>query len=190
MSGLRNLNNWRLSAFTTKKTMTKLLQYIEDKNEAYIDKIIDSIKDEKDWLLDLGIPESALDNSEQIPSLIRRQISNPSYQVQIDALFKYLITDYFYDVDEIPLIKHYVSADAYTSISALYVFKCAGLYFCYATGEDSQTLITKEPEDFCRNIASGIMNMYEIEEENLQDEYFKDTDPYNDLNMNFDFNES
>jgi len=168
--------------------MSKLLNYIEEKNNVFIKKIISAIKDDKDCLIDLGISERDMDKKNLIPTLISEHISNPYNQVSIDSFLKYFISEYLYDDDELHLIDHYVSADVYTSRRALYVFKSSDLYFCYDyNSEKIESLITKEPEVFCWNVASSIMKDYEMENENLNDEFFKDSDPINILQLNFNF---
>ena len=170
--------------------MSKLLEYIEDINQVFIKKIIDNVRVDKEWLVNLGISESELDKKNLIPSLISKQISNPANKVSIDLLLKYVISEYLYDDDELPLIKHYVSADSFTRRNALYVFKCSELYFCYAYQEKLESLITEEPEAFCWDVAVSIIEYYEMEKENLSDEFFKDSDTTNDLRLNFNFDKS
>tara|TARA_B110000046_G_C12817756_1_gene324033 strand:+ start:172 stop:684 length:513 start_codon:yes stop_codon:yes gene_type:complete len=170
--------------------MCDLLNYIKETNKEFTNKIINFIKDDKDWLIAIGISESQLTNKKLIPDLIGKKISNPANKTSIDLLLKYVITEYLYDDDEIPLIKHVVGADSYGRTSTLFVFKCSELYFCYSYEENLKTLITEDPEAFCWESASSIKEYYKIEKENLRDDFFKDTDSYNDLQLNFDFDKS
>ena len=59
------------------------------------------------------------------------------------------------------------------------------MYFCYFYDGNLETLITEDPEDFCCGVAKNIVEYYELEKENLSDEWFKDSYSYNDLQFNF-----
>ena len=167
--------------------MSNLLRYIEDSNKAFINEIIDAIKNDKEWLINLGISENELKNNELIPDFIDNYLSNRENLITIDLLLKYIIDDFLYDNDSIPLIKHVVSADSYGSESALFVFKCSDLYFCYFTGESKESKITEDPEAFCWNVANTIIDFYEVEKESLEDDWFDDSEVYNELKLNFNF---
>jgi len=170
--------------------MSNLLQHIEDTNKSFISQIINAIKDDNDWLINLGISESDLSKNILIQDSISKFISNPENLKKIDLLLKYVITDFLDDDDHIPLIKHVVSAESYGKKSALFVFKCSDLYFCYFTGEEMETLITENPEAFCWEAAKSIIEFYEIEKESLEDDWFNDSHPYNELTLNFNFEKS
>ena len=43
--------------------MSKLLRHIEETNKAFLNEIINAIKDDNDWLINLGISESELNNN-------------------------------------------------------------------------------------------------------------------------------
>jgi hypothetical protein len=125
-------------------------------------------------------------DEKEISDFIRMYISNPVNINEIDQILNYIITEHLSDYDEIPLIKHSISADDYGRVSALFVFKCSDLFFCYNTGENSKKLITNEPEPFCLRIAKSIIDYYKMEEENLVDnDWFSDS--FNDLWLNFNF---
>ena len=166
--------------------MSNLLRYIEESNERFLNKIISIVLDDRKWLEKLGIAAKEV-NGEKIKIAIRKQLSNPDNSNMIDSLLKYVIEEYKSEMDQIALIAHYISADSYGQHSALFVFKCANLYFCYSTGVDSKIIITKDPEDFCRNTAKTIIDYFELEKENLSDEWFEDSDVTNELTVNFDF---
>jgi hypothetical protein len=170
--------------------MSNLLRHIEDTNKAFINEIINAIKDDNDWLINLGISESELNKNILIPDFISKYLSNPENLKTIDLLLKYVITDFLDDDDHIPLIKHVVSANSYGRKSALFVFKCYDLYFCYFTGEKMETLITENPEAFCWVAAKSIIDFHEIEKESLEDDWFSDSDAYTELTLNFDFDKS
>jgi hypothetical protein len=53
-----------------------------------------------------------------------------------------------------------------------------------------ETLITEDPEEFCFQAAYSIIDSYELERGNLDDEWFKESDTSNELLQNFEFNES
>jgi hypothetical protein len=165
--------------------MSDLLKYIENTNKEFSNKIINAIKDDENWLKNIGLLENGLDER-KTSDFIRMYISNPANIDKIDQLLKYIITEYLSDDDETPLIKHSISADDYGRDSALFVFKCSDLFFCYYIGENSEKLITKEPESFCLRIAKSIIDYYKMEEENLADnDWFSDS--FNDLRLNFNF---
>jgi hypothetical protein len=170
--------------------MSKLLRHIEETNKAFLNEIINAIKDDNDWLINLGISESELNNNIFITDFISKYLSTPENIKTIDLLLKYVITDFLYDDDNITLIKHVVSANSYLRKSALFVFKCSDLYFCYFTGEEMKNLITENPEAFCWEAAKSIIDFYEIEKESLEDDWFNDSDAYNVLTPNFNFNKS
>jgi hypothetical protein len=165
--------------------MSNLLRYIEESNERFMDKIVVLIKDDQEWLETLGIAGN--EKGTKIKAAIRKQLSNPDNSNLIDSLLKYVIHEYQSELDQIALITHYVSADSYGQHSALFVFKCSNLYFCHSTGVDSKSMITKDPEDFCRNAAKTIIDYFELEKENLRDEWFENSDVTNELTVNFDF---
>lgn len=165
--------------------MNDLLKHIENTNKEFSNKIINAIKDDENWLKKIGLTENGLDEKE-ISDFIRIYISNPTNFIKIDQLLIYIITEHLSDDDKIPLIKHSISADDYGRESALFVFKCSDLYFCYYSGEDSEKLITKEPESFCWRVAKSIIDYYKMEEENLADnDWFSDS--FNRLRLNFNF---
>lgn len=165
--------------------MSDLLKYIEDSNNFFLDKIINVIKDDENCFKNIGLQVNGLDEKET-SNFIRMYISNPANIDKIDQLLNYIITEHLYDDDKIPLIKHSISADDYGRQSALFVFKCSDLYFCYYSGEDSEKLITKEPESFCWRVAKSIIDDYKIDVENLEDnDWFSDS--FNDLRLNFNF---
>lgn len=170
--------------------MSNLLRHKEVTNNAFTNKIINAIKDDKDWLFSIGISENELNKKEIIPDFIKNHITNPENIKTIDLLLKYVLTDCLNDDDSIPLIKHLISADSYSGEYALFVFKCGDLYFCYFLGEEIETLITKKPEDFCWASAKTIIDNYKMEKENLKDDWFNDSNNYNTLNLNFDFDKS
>lgn len=165
--------------------MSDLLNYIENTNKEFSNKIINVIKDDGNWLKNIGLVENGLDER-KTSDFIRMYISNPANINKIDQLLIYIITEYLSDDDETPLIKHSISADDYGRDSALFVFKCSDLFFCYYIGENFEKLITKEPEPFCLRIAKSIIDYYKMEEENLADnDWFSDS--FNDLRLNFNF---
>jgi hypothetical protein len=170
--------------------MSNLLRHIKDTNKAFINEIINAIKDDNDWLVNLGISDAELNKNELITDLISKYLYNTENLKTIDLLLRYVITDFLDDDDHIPLIKHVVSADSHGRKSALFVFKCSDLYFCYFTGNEIETLITKHPEDFCWKAAKSIIDFYEIEKKGLKDEWFNNSDAYNELILNFNFNKS
>ena len=171
--------------------MNGLLDYIENNNEVFIDIIIDILKDDKDLLIEIGVSESETKQKKIIPSLIREIITNPENKESIDELIKLLITDYdLGDYEKVPLIIHEVSADAYSAKRSLYVYKCSELYFCYFIDEQMETLITEDPEEFCFQAAYSIIDSYELEIGNLDDEWFKESDTSNELLQNFEFNKA
>ena len=51
-----------------------------------------------------------------------------------------------------------------------------------------ETLITEKPENFCWEAAKSIIDYYEFEKESLEDDWFNDSDTYNELILNFNFN--
>lgn len=167
--------------------MSNLLRHIEVTNKEFINKIINAIENDNDWLNNLGLSESELNKNILIPDFISKYLSNPENLKTIDLLLKYVITDFLQDDDHIPLIRHDVDADVYGRKSALFVFKCADLYFCYFTGDEMESLITENPEAFCRKAAKSIIEFYEIEKESLEDEWFNDSDTTNELTLNFNF---
>lgn len=166
--------------------MSNLLKYIEQNNDAFVKEVIKIIKNDNDWLSKLGISESSI-NENLIIAVIKKEILNSENKLVIDELLKYVIADYLIDGDSIPLIKHEVTAGGFGRKSALFVFKCANLYFCYYFGEKLVSLITEQPEEFCFDSAKSIMDYYEFEKSNLEDEWFDETDCDNDLQCNFDF---
>ena len=166
--------------------MSNLLKYIEQNNDTFFKEVIKIIKNDKYWLSKLGIIESN-DNENLKIAAIKKEISNPENKLVIDELLKYVIADYLIEYDSIPLIKHSVSAGGYGRKSALFVFKCDNLYFCYYFGDKLVSLITEHPEEFCFNAAKSIRDYYKLEESNLDDEWFEETDCYNDLQCNFQF---
>jgi hypothetical protein len=167
--------------------MSNLLRYIEGTNESFRKKIIDFIKDDSEWLINLGLSENELKNNELISEYLEIYLSNQENLITIDLLLKYIIANFLCDDDEIPLIKHVVSADSYGSKSALFVFKCSDLYFCYFTGESKENKITEDPEAFCWYVAKTIIDFYEVEKESLEDDWFDDSEVYNELKLNFNF---
>lgn len=170
--------------------MSDLIEYISEVNERFKNKIIHALLEDHGYLLDHGITENELQEKNNIPDLIKSKIFSSTNKLSIDAVLKYVISEHLYDDDELPLISHYCSADSYTSSSALYVFKFMELYFCYARvdGDFDASIITEEPDSFCYDIASSFMDNYEMEKENLNDEWFKDSNPCNEITMNFKFN--
>ena len=172
--------------------MSNLLKYIEDTNKVFTNKIIEIIRDDENWLHDLGISEYELKNSISIPNLIRNKISVQTNSKTIDLLLKYVISEYLIneDDDEIALIKHMVSIDSYGKNSALYVFKCSKIYLCYFYNDTEETLITEDPEAFCWNVAETIKEDFDLEENNLSEEWFKDSETFNDLQLNYNFNKT
>ncbi len=166
--------------------MSNLLKHIEKSNEAFIEKIISIIVDDEEWIDALGITEDDLKKRE-ITTAIRNQLLNTEKTQAIESLLAYIISDHICDDAEIPLITHHVSAEIYTQTSALFVFKCSNLYFCHSIGVETTSIITKDPEDFCRNTAKTIIDYFELEKENLSDEWFEDSDVTNELTVNFDF---
>ena len=50
------------------------------------------------------------------------------------------------------------------------------------------TTITEDPEMFCEESIQEIIANYELEKENLQDDWFAELNPTNELIVNFDFN--
>lgn len=165
--------------------MSDLLKYIENTNKEFSNKIINVIKDDENCFKNIGLQVNGLDEKET-SNFIRMYISNPANIDEIDQLLNYIITEHLNDDDKIPLIKHSISADDYGSESALFVFKCSDLYFCYYTGENPEKLITKEPESFCWRVAKSIIDYYKMEVENLEDnDWFSDS--FNDLRLNFNF---
>ena len=170
--------------------MSDLIEYISEVNERFKSKIIDALLEDPEYLLEHGITENEIKEKNNIPELIKSKIFSSTNKLSIDAVLKYVISEHLYDDDELPLISHYCSADSYTSSSALYVFKFMELYFCYARvdGDFDASIITEEPDSFCYDIALGIIDHYEMEKENLNDEWFKDSNPTNEISMNFKFN--
>ncbi|MBK5208741.1 MAG: hypothetical protein JJE44_04455 [Flavobacteriaceae bacterium] len=69
--------------------MSDLLKHIEGTNKVLTNNIIDIIRDDKDWLIDLGISESELKNKESSSNLIRKKISIPANWKSIDLLLQY-----------------------------------------------------------------------------------------------------
>jgi hypothetical protein len=157
-------------------------------NELFTNKIIEIIKDDVYWLGKLGVKKADIKIDESISEIIKTKLSNPANKESIDLILKYVIGDYLMEDDELPLIKHVVSADSHWQLSSLFVFKCSELYFCYSNGVKTETLITEEPEAFCWETAGSIIDYYEMEKENLKDEWFKESDSYNELQQNFNFN--
>jgi hypothetical protein len=166
--------------------MSKLLRHIEKSNEPFIEKIISIIIDDEEWIEALGITEDDLKKTE-ITAAIRNQLLNTEKAQAIESLLAYIISDHILDDTKIPLITHHVSAEVYTQTSALFVFKCSNLYFCHSIGFETTSIITKDPEDFCRTAAKTIIDYFELEKENLSDEWFEDSDVTNELTVNFDF---
>lgn len=113
--------------------MSDLLKYIGDSNNFFLDKIINVIKDDENCLKNIGLQVNGLDEKET-SNFIRMYISNPANIDKIDQLLNYIITEHLYDDDDTPLLKHSISADDYGRESALFVFKCSDLFFCYYTG--------------------------------------------------------
>ena len=167
--------------------MSKILNHIKEINNTFLDKIINVIKDDNEWLIKLCISESELHKRKLITDLISKYLSNPENLKTIDMLLRYVISDFLDDDDHLPLIKHVVSADGYGRKSALFVFKCSELYFCYFTGDEIKTLITSEPEAFCWEAAKSILAIYETEKESLKDDWFNDSNTYNELTLNYNF---
>ena len=167
--------------------MSNLLQHIEISNKKFINEIINSIIDECDWLVDIGISKSELNNKDLIKDYIIKYLSNSENKEKIDLLLRYVISDFLMDNDKIPLIRHHVSADSYGSTSALFVLKCSDLYFCYLAKDVIESNITEDPESFCRDSAKSIIDFYLLEKEGLDDEYWEDSDTSNSLELNFNF---
>jgi hypothetical protein len=166
--------------------MRDLLRYIEESNERFIDKIISIVLDDREWLEKIGIATEEV-NDEKNKIAIRKQLSNPDNSIMIDSLLNYVINEYQCEMDQIALIAHYTSSESYAQHSALFAFKCSNLYFCHSIGVETTSIITQDPEDFCRTAAKTIIDYFELEKENLSDEWFKDSDVTNELTVNFDF---
>ena len=167
--------------------MSNLLEYIEVLNKTFCNEIINAIIDDYDWLVDIGISKSELNNEKLKKEYIIKYLSSQENKEKIDLLLRYVIADFLMDDDRIPLIKHCVSADSYGSTSALFVFKCSDLYFCYLANDKIESNITKDPEVFCYDSAKSIINLYLIEKKNLDDEYWENSDVINSLEFNYNF---
>lgn len=180
-AGIRKL------AVNKQNIMSNLLKHIEILNKIFIDEIINAIIDDFDWLVDIGISKSEINNKELIKDYITIYLSNSENKEKIDLLLRYVISDFLMDNNRIPLIRHHVSADSYDSTSALFVLKCSDLYFCYLAKDVIESNITEDPELFCRNSAKSIIDFYLLQKDGLDDEYWEDSDTINSLELNFNF---
>lgn len=88
-----------------------------------------------------------------------------------------------YDNDQVCLIRLYVSADGFTKTSALYVFQCKDIYFCYFLDDEIKSIITDNPTAFCYECVRKIKEAYERDKGN--ESYFESFELA--LVSNFDF---
>jgi hypothetical protein len=161
--------------------------HISTYNNLFINEIIEIIKDDRYWLDKLRLKEADIKLYESISEMIKTKLNNPENKESIDLVLKYAIGDYLLEDDKLPLIKHEVSVDSHWHRSALFVFKCSELYFCYYYGTKIKTLITEDPLAFCCKTIKSIIECYEMENENLNNEWFQDSESTNNLQLNFNY---
>lgn len=167
----------------------KFLTHIAVTTKLITSEIIKLIENDEYWLGILGIQVAKSTSGISVSDLVKIKLKNPENIDSIDNLLKYVIGDYLIDNDDFHLIKHESSVDSHWQRNALFVFKCENEYLCYHYGNALEVVITDNPVEFCRKAAEEIESNYKLEEENLKDDYFKDSDHYNDLNWNFNFSE-
>jgi len=166
----------------------EFLTYIASTSDIIKDEVIKLIRDDNHWLDKLDITKEKLKNSISVADMIRIKLENPQNREIIDSILKYVINDYFIDDDELHLVKHEVSADSYGKKSAIYIFKCANEYFCYNIHDEIDLIITTDPIEFCQGLVESFEENYQMEVENLKDEYFKNSETTNSLHWNFNIN--
>lgn len=167
----------------------ELIEHIEASTKTITAKIINLIKEDDDRLEKLDIHKGEIPVGSSVSKMIQQKLSSLENKEAIDALLKYVIGDYLIDDDSLPLFHHYVSADSYSKQSALFVFQCSDQFFCYFYGDELTSTITNNPIDFCLQAALEVMQNFEFEEANLEDDWFEDSEPSNELSWNFNFTE-
>jgi hypothetical protein len=161
--------------------MSDLLNYIEAYNIRFINEITKlALNDEYAQEL-VGVDQGNSVSTKK--ETIQAFISNPDNIKSIDKLLRYFISEYLYDNDKVCLIRLYVSAEAHTKTSALYVYRCKDIYFCYFLDDEIKSIITNNPTDFCYECVRDIKATYESEKEN--EGYFESFELT--LVSNFDF---
>ena len=161
--------------------MSDLLNYIEANNIRFINEITKlALNDEYAQEL-VGVDQGNSVSTKK--ETILAFISNPDNIKSIDTLLRYFISEYLYDNDKVCLIRLYVSEEAHTKTSALYVYRCKDIYFCYFLDDEIKSIITNNPTDFCYECVRDIKATYESEKEN--EGYFESFELT--LVSNFDF---
>lgn len=161
-------------------------RFIRDATQFLFDKLYDLIHDDEHWLKELGVDL----NDKSLDQISREDIIaklvDPTNLERADKVIEYIIGEYLIiDNDGHSIFWSYASASSYTRISALYVFKLGDNYFCYYYPDDS--LITeKDPLSYCKDAAASEISQYEMEEKNMDDEYFKDSGFSLSLDWNFE----
>ena len=155
--------------------MENLYNFIDESTVFMKNKIVDIIENDDDWLKELGILNSDKDHVTNLKELIFLKLEDIENQDRIDKIIQYVLNDYILGEDE----KHSVfygicEADSYSRNSALYVFKFDSTFFCYYLPERS--LITTNPIPFCKEAIQDEIKHFEIEKENMKDEYFDGSD--------------
>lgn len=168
--------------------MNNLKKHIRKHSKNNFDKIVEILVEESHLIVQLGISMAEIEDKDRLPGLICEMMAKESNRDTTDEMLQYLISEYLIEDDEMPLIKHWVSADNYSKTTALFVFQFGELFICCSYNDEAHTTITADPEMFCEESIQDIMANYELEKENLQDDWFAESNPTNELIVNFDFN--
>jgi hypothetical protein len=164
--------------------MENLFNFIDDSTFFIKNKIVEIIENDDDWLNELGILNSYNDAVINLKELIVLKLEDIENQDRTDKIIQYILNDYILGEDEKYSIFYGIcEADSYSRNSALYVFKFDCKFFCYYLPERS--LITTNPIPFCKEAIQDEIKHFEIEKENMKDEYFDESDFNNKLNFNF-----
>jgi hypothetical protein len=163
--------------------MKDLQIFIEESTAFIKEKIVEIIEDDDHWLMELGIINSEKKECLNIKDLILSKLEDKENCERTDKILQYVLDDYILGEDEEHSIFYgHCDVDSYTRNSALYVFKFNSSFFCYYLPERS--LITSDPIPFCKQAILDENNQLEIEKENMNDEYWKNSEFTLDLNFN------
>ena len=161
------------------KSKSDFFKYIKTSSKQITAYITEHIVGDEYWLNQLGVSIS----NDEVEDIIKSKLNDLSNNQVIGSLLKYIFTDYLIDDDNFPIFSHYVSCDSYTSKRALFVYQCSNQYFCYYFGEELEVIVTENPMNFCIESMKDTIDYFDLEQENIKDNYF--TDSSNELHWNF-----
>ena len=163
--------------------MEHLFNFIDESTIFIKNKIIEIIENDKLWLNELGILNSNKVELTNLKQSIFLKLEDAENYDRTDRIIQYVLNDYILGEDDKHSIFYsFCNTDSYSRRSALYVFKFSDIFFCYYLPERS--LITNNPIPFCKDSIKNEMELFEIEKENMEDEFFEDSDFRVELNWN------